>query len=138
MPLFDRLVDRQHHLESESRPMRTLDAAGVRESVCRELEQLFNARCPVPESELAGRTRSVIDYGIPDFSTFSARNAQDWPRMAEVLRRAIQIYEPRLAEVHVTVEPAKDDDFILLAFIEAVLVADSVPEPFAFTTAVPT
>jgi len=58
--------------------------------------------------------------------------------MAEVLRRAIQIYEPRLAEVHVTVEPAKDDDFILLAFIEAVLVADRVPEPFAFTTAVPT
>jgi type VI secretion system protein ImpF len=137
-PLFDRLVDRDRFLRHELRPMRTLDRRGVKESVRRELEQLFNTRCPVPAHRLAGRVRSVIDYGIPDFSTFSARNYDDWQRMAEILRAAIEIYEPRLAQVHVTVERDKGDEFALVAQIDAVLVTENVPEPVAFTTVLQT
>jgi type VI secretion system protein ImpF len=138
MPLFDRLVDRDHHLRHELRPMRTLDRRGVKESVRRELEQLFNTRCPVPAHHLAGRVRSVIDYGIPDFSTFSARNHDDRQRIAEILRAAIEIYEPRLAQVHVSVDQKKGDDSILLGVIEGVLVTENVPEPVSFTTVLQT
>src|SRR5947199_1071242 len=134
MPLFDRLVDRDRFLRRELRPMRTLDRRGVNESVRRELEQLFNTRCPIPAHRLAGRVRSVIDYGIPDFSTCSARNFDDWQRLAEILREAIRIYEPRLAEVQVEVTPMAGDDFTLVARIEAVLVTENVPEPVSFTT----
>jgi type VI secretion system protein ImpF len=137
-PLFDRLVDKDRFLRSELRPMRTLDRRGVKESVRRELEQLFNTRCPVPAHRLAGRVRTVIDYGIPDFSTFSARNQDDWGRMADILRRAIEVYEPRLAQVRVAVERAKDDEFQLVAQIEAVLVTENVPEPVSFTTVLQT
>ncbi|HEV7485295.1 MAG TPA: type VI secretion system baseplate subunit TssE [Thermoanaerobaculia bacterium] len=134
MPLFDRLVDRDRFLRRELRPMRTLDRRGVKESVRRELEQLFNTRCPIPAHRLAGRVRSVIDYGIPDFSTFSARNVDDWKRLAEILCQAIQIYEPRLAEVQVEVTSMAGDDFTLVAQIEAVLITENVPEPVSFTT----
>src|SRR5436309_13543904 len=114
MPLFDRLVDRDRFLRRELRPMRTLDRRGVKESVRHELEQLFNTRCPIPAHRLAGRVRTVIDYGVPDFSTFSARNQDDWGRMADILRRAIEVYEPRLAQVRVVVERDRDDDFTLV------------------------
>lgn len=137
-PLFDRLVDKDRFLRNELRPMRTLDRRGVKESVRRELEQLFNTRCPVPAHKLAGRVRTVIDYGIPDFSTFSARNQDDWGRMADILRRAIEIYEPRLAQVRVAVERDRDDEFALVAQIEAVLVTENVPEPVSFTTVLQT
>jgi len=118
--------------------MRTLDRRGVKESVRRELEQLFNTRCPIPAHRLPGRVRSVIDYGIPDFSTFSARNFDDWKRLADILRSAIEVYEPRLAQVNVIVEPKPGNDFVLLAHIEAVLVTENVPEPVSFTTTLQT
>jgi type VI secretion system protein ImpF len=138
MPLFDRLVDRDRFLRRELRPMRTLDRRGVKESVRRELEQLFNTRCPVPAHRLAGRLRSVIDYGIPDFSTFSARNFDDWQRLADILREAIEVYEPRLAQVNVSVEPKAGNDFVLVAHIEAVLITENVPQPVSFTTTLQT
>ena len=132
-PLFDRLVDRDPFLRREVRPMRTLDRRGLKESVRRELEQLFNTRCPVPAHRLRLRERSVIDYGIPDFSTFSARRFEDRARLADVLRRAIEAFEPRLASVRVHVD-ASEDDMSLTAVIEADLIVENVTEPVSFET----
>ncbi len=146
MPLFDRLVDRQPELRREVRPLRTLDRRGVRvsgrvseqeslrESVRRELQRLFNTRCPVPAHRLAGRLRTVLDYGIPDLTGFSPRSHEDRERLAEALRRAVEAYEPRLAEVRVTLEPDPRDELSLAGRIQAVLVVDSVPEPVSFLT----
>jgi type VI secretion system protein ImpF len=134
MPLFDRLVDRDPRLRREVRPLRTLDRRGVRESVRRELELLFNTRCPFPAHRMAGRERSVIDYGIPDFSTFSPRSFEDRERLAEVLRRAVEAFEPRLAQVRVRVEPLPGDDLALAGRVEALLLTESVPEPVSFDT----
>jgi type VI secretion system lysozyme-like protein len=133
-PLFDRLVDRDPRLRREVRPMRTLDRRGLRESVRRELELLFNTRCPFPAHRLAGRAPSVIDYGIPDFSTFSPRSFEDRERLADLLRRAVEAFEPRLAHVRVYIEPAPGENLALTGRIEAVLLADPVPEPVSFET----
>ncbi len=149
-PLFDRLVDRQPELRREARPMRTLDRRGVRvsgpvservsepgslrESVRRELQRLFNTRCPVPAHRLAGRPRTVLDYGIPDLTGFSPRSHEDRERLAEAMRRAVEAYEPRLAEVRVTLEPDPRDELSLAGRVQAVLVVDSVPEPVSFLT----
>lgn len=133
-PLFDRLVDRDPRLRREVRAMRTLDRRGLRESVRRELERLFNTRCPIPAHRLAGRPRTVLDYGIPDLSGFSPRSYEDRERLADVLRRAVEAFEPRLAEVRVHLEPAPGDELALAGRIEAVLVTDSIPEPVSFLT----
>jgi len=136
MPLFDRLVDRDLFLRHELVQMRTIDRRGIRESVRRELEQLFNTRCPIPEHRLTSdRPRTVIDYGIPDFSTFSARNPNDRGRLAVILRQAIEVYEPRLANVSVEITSKPGDDFTFIGTIQADLMVDGVPEAVLFTTA---
>ena len=112
--------------------MRTLDRRGLKESVRRELEQLFNTRCPIPSHRLRLRERSVIDYGIPDFSNFSPRRFEDRARLADVLRRAIEAFEPRLANVRVHVDGG--DDMTLVGIIEADLVVENVTEPVSFET----
>jgi type VI secretion system protein ImpF len=135
MPLFDRLVDRDRFLERELVQTRTLDRRGVRESVRREMEQLFNTRCPIPAHRLGSRPRTVIDYGIPDFSTFSARDPNDRARLAVILRKALEAYEPRLANVKVEIDALVGNDFSLDGTIQADLLIDGVPEPVLFTTA---
>ena len=135
MPLFDRLVDRDPRLRHELRPTRTLDRRGLRESVRRELEQLFNTRCPFPAHRLPIGGRTVLDYGVPDFSVFSARSFDDRVRLAELLRRTIEAFEPRLIDVQVSLDPQPGDDLSLVGIIEAKLLTDTVPEPVSFETA---
>lgn len=134
-PLFDRLVDLSPGVRRELRPFRTLDRAGLRESVRRELERLFSTRCPLPADRLAERERTVIDYGVPDLSVLGPARYLDRDRLASILREAIAAYEPRLSQVRVTVAEAGDDRERLRARIEAVLVVDGVPESVAFDTA---
>lgn len=135
MPLFDRLVDRDPRLRHELRPTRTLDRRGLRESVRRELEQLFNTRCPFPAHRLPIGPRTVLDYGVPDFTVFSARSFDDRVRLAELLRRTIEAFEPRLIDVQVSLDPQPGDDLSLAGIIEAKLLTDTVPEPVSFETA---
>lgn len=135
MPLFDRLVDRDPRRAREARPLRTLGRGDLMESVRRELEQLFNTRCPIPAHRLSGRPWTVVDYGIPDLAGFSARSAEDRTRVAEILRHAVEVFEPRLAGVRVALEAVPEDDFALAGRIEALLVSDPVPEPVSFLTA---
>jgi len=129
-PLFDRLVDSNRY-EHEARPLRTLARAGLRQSVRRELELLFNTRSPAPAHRLTSE-RTVIDYGIPDFGTFSPRNPDDRNRLADVLRRAATAYEPRLSDIRVHVVPIEGDAMQLAARIEATLLVDGVREPVSF------
>ncbi len=134
-PLFDRLVDRDR-FEDEARPLRTLDRAGLKLSVRRELELLFNTRSPVPSHRLTSAPRTVIDYGIPDLGTFSPSNADDRDRLADAMRRAAVAYEPRLAEIRVRVVPVENDALRLGVQIEAMLIVDSVREPVSFSAGI--
>jgi type VI secretion system protein ImpF len=134
-PLFDRLFGRETAGRSELRPAKTLDRAGLRVSVRRELGRLFNTRCPLPADDLRGRERTVIEYGLPDLSVLAPANHADRLRLASILREAIEAYEPRLADVRVTVEtpsPSPGRRQALRARIDAVLVVDDVAESVSF------
>src|SRR4029077_11608679 len=85
--LFDRLVDTEPESQKEVRPLRILDKAGLKESVRRELGRLLNTRCPIPLAPLAERT--VINYGIPDFSSLSPHSMDDRNRLEQWMREAI-------------------------------------------------
>jgi len=131
-PLFDRLVDSEPRVDREVRPMRTLDRDGLKQSVRRELELLFNTRGSSPAQRPPDSERTVIDYGIPDLSEFSASNPDDRTRLADELRRAALIYEPRLFDVQVRVVPAIGREASLSASIEAVVLIEGVPEAVSF------
>lgn len=134
-PLFDRLIDRDLRVRREPRPLRTLDRQGLRESIRRELESLFNTRSPLPAERLRGRDRTVVEYGVPDLAVLAPGREEDRQRLAAVLREAIEAYEPRLAAVRVVVDaPAPDParGQTLRARIEATLVVEEVPESVSF------
>lgn len=126
-PLFDRLVGGE----------RTLTVRGLRESVRRELEQLFNTRSSFPSRRLPGAPLTVIDYGIPPLADFSARNTDDQNKLAAALRDAIAAFEPRLASVRVrAIPPEVDQMYIEFAIDADHLVGENVRERVSFAITV--
>lgn len=132
MPLFDRLVDEQPAVRRESPPLRTLDRRGLRESVRRELEHLFNSRISSPAHRSESGEMTVIDYGIPDFAPLGPQNPDDALELAGRLRRVIEAFEPRLEEVEVTIDVARGGDRGLAATVQGILEVDAVREPVSF------
>ena len=131
-PLFDRLVDLDPKSQTESRPFRTLNRLELRESVLRELGWLLNTRCPIPVHLLYDRERSIIDYGIPNFSHLVPQSGDDQKRLAWVLSRTIDAFEPRLSGVRVAVTPDPTNPMALQFQIEANLVVGAGTEPVSF------
>jgi type VI secretion system protein ImpF len=134
--LFDRLVDREPQVPAEPRPWRALTRQELYDSVQREVGRLLNTYCPRPAHRLDDCERSVINYGVPDFSRLSPHSEADQRRLAHLLSRTIAAFEPRLRQVRVTVEQRMDDRKALSARVDAVLVVESVVEPITFLVVV--
>jgi type VI secretion system protein ImpF len=117
-----------------ARPEHTLTREGLRESVRRELHALLNTRSALPAAVYLERELTVIDYGIPDLSDFSAAHPEDRARLAVLVLRAVQAYEPRLSEVRVTVAGYEERDGLLKLALEATLRVDDWHEPVVFPT----
>ena len=134
-PLFDRLVDREPQVPAEPRPLRTLDPRGLRESVRRELERMLNTRSSLPVDRLAERDElTVLEYGIPDLSAFSAANEDDQRLLISLIARAVAAFEPRLRGVRVVFERLADGQRSLQLRIDAELMIDERAEPVSFPT----
>lgn len=106
--LFERLVDLEPERRVEARPFRTLSPALLRASIRRELARLLDTRraisveCALEEDAAA---MTVLDYGIPDPTALSPRNMTDRAMLAAALVKAVQVFEPRLRDPQVVVEP---------------------------------
>lgn len=131
--LFERLEDGDPP-SPEARPFRVHDRAGLRESVMREISRLLNTRCAVdPAALAAGRPRTVLEYGLADWSPAHARDPAALAALEREARRAIEAYEPRLREVRVKAEPVFGRDRELRLTVDGVLVVDAgVTEPISF------
>lgn len=108
--LFDRLVDLHPKADKEERPLRILDREELKKSVRQELGRLLNTRCSLSLHRLGETERSVVNYGIPDFSSLSPHNADDRALIASIIGQTIAAFEPRLREVRVEVVPISDDE----------------------------
>ncbi len=62
-------------------------------------EALFNITDGYPEA-----SRSLVTYGMPDFSSFDTRNPYDRNRGSTIIKKLIDDFEPRLKDVSVVVE----------------------------------
>ena len=129
--LFERLVDLEPG-RPEAQPFRVLTKDELRESVRRELGQLLNTRCPVPLHRLAEEERTVINYGIPDFTSLSPQSAHDRKLICDLISRTITAYEPRLRNVRVCADCYEEDERRLQITIEAELLTDWVIEMYSY------
>ncbi|KLJ01990.1 type VI secretion system baseplate subunit TssE [Luteimonas sp. FCS-9] len=78
-----------------------------KESVARDLEGLLNSRSAFAETELEAFPqcrRSLMTYGLSDFSAMSLANAYDRADICRALEQAIARHEPRLHDVQVSLD----------------------------------
>jgi len=129
--LFDRLVDIGDGHEAEQ-PLRILNEKQLKDSVRRELGRLLNTRCSIPLHQVGEEERSVINYGIPDFSSLSPHNADDHALIASIVGQTISAFEPRLRQVRVEVGPVFSAESALWLNISAELVVGLYSEPVSF------
>jgi type VI secretion system protein ImpF len=129
--LFERLVDIEPGA-GEPTPFRVLTREKLRDSVKRELGQLLNSRCPVPLHLIGEEERTVINYGLPDFTSLSPQSADDRKLIASIIGQTIAAFETRLLNVRVTAEYVEGDERALHITVEADLVTDTVVEIHSF------
>ncbi len=109
----------------------------LKRAVRRDLESLLNTRRvaePVPERYEEVR-RSMYHYGVPDITSMSRDAPDTYVRLQRYVQDAIQLFEPRLANVRVALVQGEGEERRELHFrIEALLRMDPTPEQVAFDT----
>jgi type VI secretion system protein ImpF len=133
--ILDRLLDHEPEVLQEPVPNRFQDLYQLEKAVTRDLEALFNTRQELLEelaTEFAEVSRSLVTYGLPDFTSLSLLNVHDRNRIRSALEQAIATFEPRLDRVRVTLEPPREHEQTLRFRVEAVLRVEPAPEPVTF------
>jgi type VI secretion system protein ImpF len=117
-----------------------LGSYGIRElkrAVARDLEALLNTRQEaldeVPES-LEEVRRSLVTYGLPDFSAASLQSLRDRTRIRRALEDTIAAFEPRLDRVRIELEESEGSERAMRFRVEGWLRLEPTPEPVAFDT----
>jgi len=105
-------------------------------AVMEELERLLNTRCHMrgESAELAAGT--VVDYGVPDLTSFSPANESEQRRLADVLAQRIAAYEPRLRDVRVVLAPSDSSPVGMRGRLVASLRSGSIYEPVSLLLAI--
>jgi type VI secretion system lysozyme-like protein len=131
VPLFDRL-DLNPEIDDSQRPFRILTREQLKASIRRELGRLLNTRCSLSLDQVGEEERSVINYGIPDFSSLSAQNADDQILIGRIVGQTVTAFEPRLRNVAVGVRPVAHSESNLFLLIDATMAVGQFNEPVYF------
>ena len=134
--VLDRLLDFEPGDSKEAPKSRSKSLRELKQSVRRDLEWLLNTRC-YPENVDEGLVevlKSVVFFGLPDFTSVSAKSHIEQKRLKVALETAIKNFEPRFTDLQVTLEPISNIDRLLRFRIEANLDIDPMPEPIVFDT----
>ncbi len=151
-PFLDRLIDFEPHKKTEKDPFRAVSLKELYASIQRDLLWLFNTRA-FPQSkddlkrpigmkqeinELSKErfSRSVVNYGVFDFSALYTASSHEQDRLASMLREAIVNFEPRLKNVSISIETITQDTRKLLIRMNAILKVEGVVQPLSFAITV--
>lgn len=139
--VLDRLIDEDPRQPADVSLSWAQSVRSLKEALRRDVEWLLNTRRihqPAPEV-LEEVDKSLYHYGLPDLTSLSA----DDPRTRQVLIRhveeAIQVFEPRLTNVRVSLVESEYDRTRELRFvIEGLFKMEPSPEQVAFDTVLET
>ncbi len=106
----------------------------MKTSVRRDLENLLNTRyrCVNWPPNLEQLEMSLINYGLPDFSSAQLGSKQDRENLRQIVERVIRYFEPRFKTVSVSFLSEDLGDRTLRLRIDAMLFAEPAPEPVVF------
>ncbi len=134
--VLDRLLDFEPKLSHEAPKSRSKSIRELKQAVRRDIEWLLNTKrySGKIDERLEEIHKSVVSYGLPDFTGISVSNDDEQKNLTKSLETAIRIFEPRFIDVKVTLEPTSSTDKVLRFRIEANLDIDPTPEPITFDT----
>ena len=136
--VLDRLIDHEPS-QGDARVGYRESVRQLKATVQRDLDWLLNTRrspVEIPEG-LTEVQRSLFAFGIPDVTSMSKEAPDTRPTLLREVRQAIQLFEPRLANVRVSLVEASDEtrERRELRFtVEATLRMDPTPEQVVFDT----
>ncbi|SDD69868.1 type VI secretion system baseplate subunit TssE [Belnapia rosea] len=141
LPLLDRLLDADPAAPVDPPATQAYAVELLRQAVRRDVEALLNARrrrVPLP-SGLGALPVSPLGYGIPDPTAGSFTEDERREALAAEVEATLRRFEPRLANIRVTLAKAPREradtlDRTLRLRVEAVLRSDPVPEQISFET----
>lgn len=137
LSVLDRLIDHEPESRVENPPSRSQSVRLLKSAVLRDLEWLLNTRriVEMPDESMKEINKSAYVYGLPDASMLTMETAPDRNRLVRQIMTAINTFEPRLANVHLSFvnrsDAAKQNVRIR---IDAMLRMDPAPEPISFDT----
>lgn len=130
--LFDKLFDGDVHAPHA---LRRLSVEEIKETVARDIEALLNTRMVFTEESLKRFPecqRSVLTYGLSDFSGLSLASFYDREFICRSLEQAIARHEPRLTQVRVVLQVDGRATSVLYFAITAMLDVGPAHEPVTF------
>jgi type VI secretion system protein ImpF len=133
--VLDRLIDARSESPQVQESLHFHNLQQVKQAVTRDLEALLNTRREYMKDlppEFVETRRSLVHYGLPDFSALSLQSNQDRNRIRRVLEQTIALFEPRLERVRVVLEAPREHEQTLRFRIDAMLRVEPAPEPVTF------
>jgi len=136
LSVLDRLIDQEPERKLELPLTRAQSLRELKAALRRDLEWLLNTRRTIDEApaSLKELERSLYNYGLPDVSSLYLRSSNDQALLLDAIKTAIDIFEPRLLNIKVTLESASDDKRVIRFAIEGLLRMDPAPEQIFFDT----
>ncbi|MDH3493178.1 MAG: type VI secretion system baseplate subunit TssE [Acidobacteriota bacterium] len=134
--VLDRLLDFEPRNQNEAPKSKSRSVAELKQSVRRDLEWLLNSRSYHTEIDEKSEEikKSVVTYGLPDFTGMSVRNRHDMNKLRKAVEDAIKRFEPRFLDVKLVVDEPDNKDRMIRFRIEAFLNMEPAPEPITFDT----
>lgn len=134
--LLEKLFDDEPRAVAATGTFKSISLDQYKESVAHDLEGLLNSRAAFSEDGLKqypNCQKSLVTYGLRDFSTMSLANAYDRATICRALEQAIACHEPRLHNVRVALESSSRSSVGGLHFaIHALLDLHPAREPISF------
>ncbi len=140
--LIDRLLDDHPESRAEARWHESAVLRIIKRGICRDVQDLLNARRPLDELPAGCRelAASLLNYGLPDLQSLEVREAHELERLCEMIADVVRTFEFRLRDIRVS--PAQEQegrqplDRRLRFTIQALLVIDPLEEPVLLSSAV--
>lgn len=132
--VLDRLIDDEPHRKQELPKARQQLLRELKENVRRDLQNLLNTRwrCSSWPPDFAELDRSLVNYGLPDFTGASIYSTEP-DEFRRIVEAAIRRAESRFKSVKVSLVRNTDQSDRTLRFrIDVLLYAQPAPEPLVF------
>ena len=133
--VLDRLIDQDPGNQIDKDHGQHQKLKELRNSVRRDLENLFNTRVRMlePDENYSQLQHSILNYGLPDLATVNLANIEKRREFVEEMQRLLLAFEPRFKTVNVSyIENGDTADRMLKFRIDGTLYADPSPEAVVF------